>query len=100
MLRREITHLMSAGGLSADEVRAVLGRRFTAAERLERWHLDVNAGDLRRELDGYPSSDDRDWMPLCCTVMLAVLRRGDNFLSGSPKDTGAALTIRYRLPRP
>jgi hypothetical protein len=38
-------------------------------------------------------------MPVCCAVMHAARRPGDEILSSPPSGRGASLLIRYRLPR-
>lgn len=60
-------------------------------------HLDINAGDLHRELGGYPG--DNHQMPSCCDAMYEAQRAGDTVLSRPPKGKGASLTIRFKLPR-
>jgi hypothetical protein len=74
-----------------------LRRQLAHAQSLGRPHLDVNAGELHRDVGGYPSSDHR--MPMCCNAMLGEMIEKDRILNQPPKGAGASLTIRYRLPR-
>ena len=57
----------------------------------------VSAGELHREVGGYPSTSHR--MPLCCAVMRNAMQEGDCITKAPPKAIGATLTISYRLPR-
>lgn len=59
-------------------------------------HIDTNAGQLHRDVGGYPGPGHR--MPNCCQVMKSEMRPGDTITS-SLKNAGASLTIRYLLPR-
>jgi 5-methylcytosine-specific restriction protein A len=59
--------------------------------------VKVKSGDLHRRVGGYPSNNHR--MPVCCQVMRAAMRPGDQILAAPPKGDGATLLIRYRLPR-
>ena len=59
--------------------------------------LDVNAGELHRDLGGGSGRNGR--MVPCCNVMHEALRLGDEVLQTSPSGLTSRLTIRYRLPR-
>jgi 5-methylcytosine-specific restriction protein A len=75
-----------------------LRRQLAHAHNLGKAHLDVNAGELHRDVGGYPSSDHR--MPVCCDTMIEEMKnQNDRILAQPPKGRGASLTIRYRLPR-
>ena len=84
--------------VNADEFRNRLSARLRAAERAGLPHVDVNAGDLHREVGGYPGAG-RHQMPNCCRIMYDEQRAGDQVLSKPPSGKGASVTIRYRLPR-
>jgi hypothetical protein len=84
-------------GFSTEGFRQALDRTLREAAAAAADHLDVNAGELHRELGVYPSRDHR--MPACCAAMRSAVRTGDQVLAEPPKGTGARLTIRYRLPR-
>ena len=75
----------------------MLERRLREAPLTGADHLDVNAGDLHREVGVYPKSGHA--MPTCCAVMRAAMNEGDLVLLSPPSGYGANLTIRYRLPR-
>ncbi len=61
--------------------------------------VEINAGELHRRVGGYPGRDHR--MPNCCQVMKGqlALDYGDSVVDETRSGQGAALTIRYRLPR-
>ena len=67
------------------------------AEHSGRDHIEINAGELHRDVGDDPSSQHR--MPMCCQAMRNELREGDEIVSSPPEENGASLTIRYRLPR-
>ncbi len=87
----------AAKGPTAGEFRAALDRRLAAAEREGRAHLDVGAGDLHREVGGYPGPGHR--LPGCCLVMRGACGPGDEVVEAPPEGVGATLVIRYGLPR-
>ena len=59
--------------------------------------LEVNAGELHRIVGSYPG-DHR--MPQCCEVMRREAKRGGGeTIFETDSGDGAALTIRYLLPR-
>ncbi len=82
---------------NADQFRSTLRRRSSKANAEGRTYLDVQAGDLHREIGGYPGPSHS--MPTCCSVMKQEMRSGDQVLSGPPTRKGASLIIRYYLPR-
>ncbi len=59
--------------------------------------LGVRAGDLHREVGGYPDSNHR--MPLCCAFMREAMRQGDAVESSPESVQGASLLIRYCIGR-
>ena len=59
--------------------------------------LDVRAGDLHRQVGGYPGHNHR--MPVCCQAMRDLMQPNDQILSQPPKGNGASLTIRYGFSR-
>jgi sarcosine oxidase delta subunit len=79
----------------APDFRAALRRAFEQARGQP--FVDVNAGDLHRQVGGYPGPNQR--MPNCCSVMRQAMQEGDTIRATPPKGAGASLTIRYRLPR-
>lgn len=81
----------------ADDFRAALAARLDGAGREGQPHVDVNSGDLHREVGGYPGPAHR--MPACCNVLRAAMRTGDEVIEAPPSGMGASLTIRFKLPR-
>ncbi len=79
------------------DFRQTLLDRFAAAEREGVTSLLVKAGDLHREVGGYPGLKHR--MPSCCAALRGAMQPGDQFIYVPPKGNGASLTIEYRLPR-
>jgi 5-methylcytosine-specific restriction protein A len=57
----------------------------------------INAGELHREVGGYPGKGHR--MKTCCLALIQEQRTGDQVIESPPKGSGASLSIRYRLPR-
>ena len=76
------------------ELAAMLAR----GERQGRPHVEVNAGELHRLVGGYPNAGQHR-MPMCCEAMLTERREGDEIVFQPEHQSGASLTIRYRLPR-
>ena len=83
--------------INRGEFEKALTKRMREAASLGHDYVDINAGDLHREVGIYP--DRNHSMPTCCRVMRAAMRAGDVGLSEPPKGNGASLTIRYQLPR-
>ncbi|QDK34754.1 HNH endonuclease [Sphingomonas sp. IC081] len=82
---------------TADEFRRELGAIIREAELRGLKHVEINAGELHRQLGGYPGSNHQ--MPNCCQVMEQERRTLDEIISRPPSGKGASLTIRYHLPR-
>jgi len=82
---------------SVGDFRVRLKSRIDNAAKLGRAHIDVNAGELHRDVGGYPGPENR--MSLCCAAMYSEQRAGDEIISRPPKGKGTSLTIRYKLPR-
>lgn len=83
--------------LTTDDFRAAIEKRLAEAERGGDSGLIVNAGELHRELGGYPGTDHR--LPSCCRAMRSLMCDGDTVVDGPPKGDGASFTVRYVLPR-
>jgi hypothetical protein len=58
-------------------------------------YVDVESGNLHREVGGYPDPDDR--MPVCCEVMRRLMRAGDAVVKEPTSEQGATLIIRYTV---
>ena len=82
---------------TSDEFRTALRARLRQAETSNVSYLDVNAGDLHRQLGGYPGSNHQ--MPVCCDVMEQERRALDDVIASPPSGKGASLTVRLQLPR-
>ena len=72
-------------------------RQFSEAAARGSPHVEVKAGELHRSLGGYPGHNHR--MPVCCSVMRALMSAGDEQIAAPPKGDGASLVIKYFLPR-
>ena len=82
----------------AVDFRAELRRQLAIAQSQKLPQVDINAGELHRDVGGYPGPDNR--MPNCCQVMKGERKSGDTIVAGKQlKSAGASLTIRYLLPR-
>ena len=79
------------------EFREALLARFRAATSAGEESVEVRAGDLHRQLGGYPGPSHQ--MPSCCAVMHDELRVGDQIVAQPTSGKGASLVVRYLLPR-
>jgi 5-methylcytosine-specific restriction protein A len=70
---------------------------FFSGEKRGLSKIAVNAGDLHRQVGGYPGHNHR--MPMCCAAMRSAMRNGDKIIQSPPKGDGASFTIEYQLPR-
>lgn len=82
---------------NAQEFRKKINYTFQTAERNDQPYIDINSGELHRQVGGYPGQNHR--MPNCCSVMIQYIKPGDEILEGPHSGQGASLTIRYYLPR-
>ena len=82
---------------AAGDFRNELDRLFTEGERLGFVAVDINAGQLHRQVGGYPGDDHR--MPVCCDVMRRAMTPTDEIVAQPARGKGPRLTIRYRMPR-
>ena len=82
---------------TSDDFREAIRRRFAIAERIGKSAVEINSGDLHREVGIYPEPGHS--MPTCCNMMREAMTVQDTVLSSPPKGRGASLTIRYELPR-
>jgi hypothetical protein len=58
-------------------------------------YVDVESGNLHKEVGGYPNPNHR--MPVCCEVMRSMMRVGDSVLKEPTSGQGATLIIRYTV---
>ena len=82
---------------NADDFRVELRRQIDRASRQGRPDIEINSGQLHRDVGDYPGPNHR--MPICCSVMESEKQQGDDIVSAPPKGRGASLTVRYKLPR-
>ena len=82
---------------TSEILRAKLHALLDREEKLGRPFLEVKAGALHPEVDGYPDSNHQ--MRARCRVMRGEMTAGDTVVAEPPKGEGATLTIRYLLPR-
>lgn len=79
------------------DFREAIRKKLRLAELGNAAFLDINSGELHREVGGYPGPNAA--MPSCCNAMYAEQKATDSILTQPPKGKGASLTIRYKLPR-
>lgn len=80
-----------------DQFREELGNQLSRAELSGAGSVEINSGQLHRDVGGYPGP--KHAMPSCCDAMMDAKRTGDIIISQPPKGKGATLTIRFKLPR-
>ena len=81
----------------AKDFKTKIDNIFQSAQQNAQQYIDINSGDLHRQVGGYPGHNHR--MPNCCSVMRQYMKPGDKILNGPPSGQGASLIIRYYLPR-
>jgi hypothetical protein len=81
---------MSTAAECESEIRAMISR----AIQQKRPHVEINAGELRRPLGGYPGHSHS--MPSCCAAMRAKLEEfGGEIIHRTDSGDGASFTVRY-----
>ena len=80
-----------------EDFRAELLAQLGRAMQQGRAHVEINAGELHRTLGNYPGTDHH--MSVACDAMREACTAQDTVISQPPSRNGAALTIRYELPR-
>lgn len=75
------------------EIHAQLSR----AQEQGRAHIEINAGELHRQLGGYPGPSHR--ISVACSALRAAMQDGDSVSFEPPQESGAALTVRYAVAR-
>lgn len=78
-----------------DDIKNILDEKFSDIKQEGLREIQINSGELHRELGSYPGSDHR--MPMVCKVMRDYMRRNDVIIQQPPKGNGASLTILYYL---
>ncbi len=56
-------------------------------------YIELTAGDLHREIGGYPNRNHR--IPVCCKVMRDIMTNRDVIINQPPKGNGATFKVRY-----
>ena len=87
----------TTGGPKSQDFKTYLGGLLKRAENDKKSFFIIEAGDLHRQVGGYPGFNHR--MPICCDVMYGMMQQGDQILHAPPKGRGASLKIQYQLPR-
>jgi hypothetical protein len=82
---------------SFDHFQRELRAQFDRAEKRRAKNIVVNSGEFHRAVGGYPGPNER--LQTCCDVMKEEVRSGDVIMGDLDNCRGAALTIRYQLPR-
>jgi len=82
---------------SFDHFQRELRAQFDRAEKRRAQTIVVNSGELHRAVGGYPGPNER--LQTCCEVMKEEVRSGDVIMGDLDNCRGAALIIRYQLPR-
>ena len=90
--------MMRTSAPNTDEFRSRLSTELANAAELGKTDLVVTARCLHNLVGGYAGTTNHR-MPVCCDVMWAEKRDGDEVLKTPPSRTGATLKIRYKLPR-
>ena len=80
-----------------EDFRAELLAQLGRAMQQGRAHVEINAGELQRTLGDYPGTDHH--MSAACNAMREARTAQDTVIFQPPSGNGAALTIRYELPR-
>ena len=86
-----------AGLPASTQFETTLSNRFISARDRGDQLIDVNAWELHASVAGYLGAGHM--MEICCLVMHATLRAGDQILSRPRAGRGADLLVRYKLPR-
>lgn len=77
--------------------KALLAALDEATARGDR-KLVINAGELHRQVGGYPNGGNHR-MPICCGVMIEAMKANDRVVQSPPSGKGATLSVEYVLPR-
>ena len=84
---------------TTSDFEAALKAKFSEAEKEELSEITLNAGELHKEVGGYPSPSGNHRMRACCNAMRQAMQKGDVVIEEPPKGEGKSLTIKYKLPR-
>ena len=81
------------------QFRAALKEIFTEAMKDGKSSVAVKAGDLHKQVGGYPEPKSNHRMPIYCEVMYQEMGNRDEIMHSPQKGKGTSLTICYDLPR-
>ena len=82
---------------SREDFELRLQQLFAEATARGEAYVDIEAGDLHRDVGDYPGENHR--MPVCCVAMQQSVAPVDQILYAPPSGQGASLRIRFMLPR-
>ena len=68
---------------TGEDFRVTLRAWMQGAEHASETTVEINSGQLHREVGGYPGQNHR--MPMCCAVMRSEMSAGDAILQEPPK---------------
>ena len=83
----------------SSQFRAALKEIFTEATKDGKSSVAVKAGDLHKQVGGYPEPKSNHRMPICCEVMYHEMGNRDEIMHSPQKRKRTSLTIRYDLPK-
>ena len=81
-----------------EDFKAELLAQLGQAMKQGRAHVEINAGELQKTLGDYPGTDHH-LSAAACNAMHEARSAQDTVIVQPPSGNGAALTIRYELPR-
>ena len=82
---------------SIDQFQKELRSQFECAEKRRAKNIVVNCGELHLAVGGFPGP--HEGLQICSEMMKGEMRSGDVIIGDLDSRRGAALTIRYQLPR-
>jgi len=81
--------------ITYDDIKNVLDQKLNDAKQQGLREIQINSGELHRDIGDYPRPNHR--MPMICKVLRDYMRRNDEIIEEPPKGQGASLTILYHL---
>jgi voltage-gated potassium channel len=93
----ETTSAAVQPSLAPNAFSEAIGAVLVRAQKQGRPHVEINAGELHRQVGGYPGPHQR--MPSCCGALRAIMSDKDTVIFEPERGDGAALTVRFALPR-
>ena len=74
-----------------DDIKNILDQKHSYAKQEGVREIQINSGELHRELGGYPGPDHR--MPMVCKVRRDSMRKNEEMSQTPQKGNGAQFTI-------